>query len=238
MKLPRFLLGLFTLLLCFCLTDLNAQCRKNKSKTQNKQTNQNINPRKTDQATYRYYTSDHYRTYRKDCSRSSYTSRCGKKKNNDTQNDTRRVPRESNYTGLLVGAMTMLDEERTAFSTGVEYERFLNRYIGVGVSAEAAFGEDANLVFGLPISFHPSKRIRLLASPLGAFRQISVVDRSAPVASDEVVLTKEWDNSFGARIGISYFLTTKGLRIAPMIRADYINNQVTMNYGITAGIGF
>ena len=233
MKLPRLLLGMFTLLLCFFATEMNAQCQKKKSSCSKSRTEKSdTKEQKYDNAVYRYYNAA--RSAYKQCDRQRSAYRCNKDK---SDNARKKIRFDRNYTGLLAG-IVMLDDNQSSFNTGVEYGRFLNRTLAVGVSVETTFGQEANVTLGLPVSFQLGKRLRLMASPLGAFQQNEVIDRTIPVAADEVITTTEWNNSIGARAGIAYYITTKGLKIAPMLRADYLNNDIRMNIGLTAGLGF
>ena len=242
MKLPTYLAGLFCLLLCFSVSDLNAQrCSKSKSSCSKYK-----NQKRTDNALQKRYERSSYRYLTNQSPRSSYRYKyCDKSKSSKSKyydeyksEKAKKVMKKKNFAGLLVGAATLLDTDETAFTAGIEYERYMNRMVGIGISSEFTLSEDPSIMLGIPLSIHPTKRLRLFASPLASFQEQTVVDRTVPVAADEVVTVSEWNTEFGGRLGVSYYLSANGLRIAPMVRADLISGNVRMNYGISAGIGF
>ena len=240
MKFPKFLIGLFSLLLCISVSEINAQnCTKSKSHCTRNRTEKATKQSKT---SYQHAINQSKTSANKQCPYlKKYSSHCTRAKTCTRAKSTapdKSVFTKKNFIGALVGAATLLDSDQMAFSTGVAYERLLNSRIGLGISSEITLSKNLNVMLGLPFSFHPSKRIKLMASPLASFQQSTTTERTVAIASDEVVAIKDWNNYLGGRLGVAYYLTNKFLKIAPTVRADFINGQVRMNYGVTAGFGF
>ena len=116
-------------------------------------------------------------------------------------------------------------------TTGLEYERKLNRKFGVGALGEVTFMDDISYKLGLPISYHFNRNVRLMASPMMEFQEAMGVDKLG-------IEKKSMNAEFGARVALSYFVKVHGLIIAPTLRGDYLNGDITPGFGVNLGTRF
>lgn len=227
MKISTLLTGFFTLLLCLGTTSLDAQCKKNRTA-------------RSSEASEIQTRSRSYYGYqkKKQCYQRQYTCRKNKDTKETQQTESRKILNTYNFAGAFVGVASLFDTDQTVVTAGAEYERRISNNVGLGLLAEVVTGRDFTLNIGVPISFHPTQRLRLMAAPLASMQQQTSSAQAAPSSSDAVNTVKEWNTSYGGRVGLSYYITTRGLRIAPTVAADLVGGNYAMRYGVTAGIGF
>jgi len=158
----------------------------------------------------------------------SYQSSCAK---------VRKCNKKRNYNPyrpnlLFVGGGGALDSEQNLnATTALEYERKLTRNFGVGALGEMTFTDDLSYKFGLPVSYHPTRNIRLMASPMVALQETMGIDKRG-------IEEKSMNSEFGARVALSYFVKVHGLIIAPTVRGDYLDGNVTPGFGVNLGARF
>lgn len=226
MKFSSLLTGVLTIALCLSMGNLHAQkCQKTCSKAESRSAEKTAEKRD-----YQY--AKRSCTYKR-----SYTSSKNKKAYADTE--VKRKHSKHNFIGALVGIATIWDSDQASFTTGLGYEHKLNSRLGLGLTGDVSFGDNTDLRLAIPISLYANRRVKLFAGPVSSFNQQTVVDRTIPIASDETPpTTKEWNTNFGARVGLSYQLTTRGLRLAPTVITDYIDGQFGLRVGLMTGLGF
>jgi len=202
--------GILTFVLCCFLTNVQAQCTKSKK---------SCSKAKTEKSNETSETSWAVDSYKSSCSK---RRACNKRRN------------YSNYRPnlLFVGGGGAMDSEKNvSATTALEYERKLTRNFGVGALAEATFSDDIAYKFGLPVSYHLNRNIRLMASPLMSLQETMGIDKLG-------VEEKSMNSEFGARVALSYFVKMHGLIIAPTIRGDYLDGDITPGFGVNVGARF
>ena len=101
------------------------------------------------------------------------------------------------------------------FSVGLDYERRLNRRFGVGGVAEVTAGDFRAGIIALPLSWHPSKNLKLLVAP-GV--EVTPEDHSGELL---------------VRLGGEYgFALGKGFEVAPALVFDFTREETTVVYGV------
>jgi hypothetical protein len=208
--------GLLTFLFCFTIGSLQAQCKKSKSSCTKNKTVKTDSTKKTTCNKTKSYTSC---TYRK--------SACKKDRYNDD------FYYEDDYLMVLGGATSDFDNNFNV-TTGLEYEKRLNRTLGIGALAEVNISDSPSVLTGIPVSFHLTRNIRLITAPVMLTQKVSASDTKLPTTTAE----NTWNNSFGARAGLSYMINANGFIIAPTIRADYLDEKVRPGFGLNIGLGF
>ncbi|MEM9819609.1 MAG: hypothetical protein AAF985_01000 [Bacteroidota bacterium] len=212
MKRPLLFSSLLTFLFCFSLFHLQAQCNKSR-RASNKSKTDNVNYQKTACQKYRSSCSDR------------------KAESNDYRYDDDFY--HDDYLMVLGGATTD-GADNYKVTTGLEYEKRLGSVIGVGALAEVNFAENPSILTGIPVSFHLTRNVRLSAAPTLLTQNIPADDNKLGTTATE----STWENSFGARLGLSYLINVNGFVVAPTVRGDYLNEQVRPGFGLNLGLTF
>jgi hypothetical protein len=122
-----------------------------------------------------------------------------------------------NVFALFVGAAT---EERRdkGPAIGLEYERRLNTWFGIGVLAERTFGDLDSMVYAIPFAYH--------SGAWKAYIAPGIEDREGHEAEDFV------------RIGAEYAFEAGSWEIAPQVDLDFVEGSRVFVIGVTFGKGF
>jgi hypothetical protein len=134
---------------------------------------------------------------------------------------------DKNHLALFLGASSNLEHSHTAFTLGLDYEyRFAEKF-GTGLLAEYIFEDQAEVLLGVPIVWHPVQNLKIMAAPLVAFSILKVIP-------DGTQLHLE----LGLRLGTAYDFHFKNNSIGPAINLDFIDGNTVLVYGLNFGVGF
>ncbi len=112
-----------------------------------------------------------------------------------------------------------------SFTLGVDYERRLTEYVGVGAFAEGAFGETAReAVLGIPLTVHAFGSLILVVAPLVEFSQTRG--------------TGDTETEIGLRAGVAYELPIDRYAVIPAAYLDFVGSDVMLVLGASFSLGF
>jgi len=124
-----------------------------------------------------------------------------------------------NVVELFLGGTT--DEEETAFSLGLTYERRIIPSFGVGLLSEWVAGDAREVILGFPLFVHPYRGLRFLVAPGIDFE------------------TGEGSHEFLLRLGGAYeFEITEHWSIVPEVNGDFVDGDKLLVWGVSFGYGF
>ena len=112
-----------------------------------------------------------------------------------------------------------------SFTLGIDYERRLTEYVGIGAFAEGSFGNtEREALLGIPLSAHPYRGGIIVVAPL--------VEISQPRGGDS-------ETNIGVRAGLAYeFSAGEPYVIVPELYFDFVGSDVMIVFGFAAGLGF
>jgi hypothetical protein len=122
-----------------------------------------------------------------------------------------------NVFALFVGAATD-DRRDKGAAIGLEYERRLNTWFGIGVLAERTFGDLDAMVYAVPFAYH--------SGAWKAYIAPGIEDREGHESEDLV------------RIGAEYAFEAGSWEIAPQVDLDFVEGNRVFVIGVTFGKGF
>ncbi len=135
----------------------------------------------------------------------------------------------SNHLGIFFGASTQLQYDDTGFTIGLEYERFLGRHFGLGLTVDVnATNLQRHFTASLPFLYHATSGLKLWVAPGLEFGE-------------------EEDHDSHEKKNITYFLIQMGMgysfffdwfSLTPQFYVDWAGGHWTLVYGVAAGIGF
>lgn len=138
-----------------------------------------------------------------------------------------------NHLALFLGASTPTNEgSETSFTIGADYERRLNKTLGVGGIVDFAIGNfKRTALLGGALFVHPIGNLRLLAAPCVEFVEKEAKGRPGESAKHEA--------HFAFRLGVAYEFHIDRFSIVPVFNADLIGEtKTTLVYGLAFGVGF
>jgi hypothetical protein len=144
--------------------------------------------------------------------------------------DQRDHEAHRNNVGVFVGITAGGEEEgggkEDATGTiGLEYERRLSRWLGIGVVAEFAGGQRRDHVGVIPLTLRASRRAKF------------VVGAGWESSSGSEVFGGETEPLF--RLGFMYeFEVVPGNHVSPGINVDFVDGETLVVVGATIGWGF
>jgi hypothetical protein len=121
-----------------------------------------------------------------------------------------------NLLALFVGGAYEGSREN-GFALGIEYERRLNRFFGIGVVAEYTFGDLDAWVYAVPCAYH-SGRWKFYVAP--------------------GVENGEHGSESLVRIGGEYAFEVGAWEISPQLDVDFVDGEEVYVLGVTFGKGF
>ena len=125
------------------------------------------------------------------------------------------------------------------FTVGVEYEFRLQRYFGVGVTAESVGGSvNENIFVGLAY-LHPTERLAVFGGG-GWERRVGVREQPEPQpkSSGTEAEASEAREPL-ARIGVLYEIpVSKRVALSPNVSFDFVPGSTVFVYGVTIGLKF
>ena len=127
--------------------------------------------------------------------------------------------RRPNSIGLFMGA-TAKQEEETAFTIGLDYERRLGEQWGVGVILDKPFGGSRSFLVVAGLFWHPLPRVRLDVAP-------------------GIEVNRDEDELFVLRLGADYdFELNERWSIAPNVNLDIVGGRTVWVIGAELGYRF
>lgn len=105
-------------------------------------------------------------------------------------------------------------KEDPNFTMGIDYEREMNRHFGVGGLLDVVIEGEREAILGLPLFYHPSKRLTILLAP---------------------ALEKKKDESgasFLTRVGFFYSFELKRVKLAPTANLDFVEGETVAVLGL------
>ena len=128
-------------------------------------------------------------------------------------------PRFRNKLSWLVGGT--VEDEGTAFTLGVDYERRLGRQFGIGVIIDKGYGSERAFIAAGALYWHPLPPMRLDIAP--GFERLVAADESAFVlrfgADCDIELTRRWS-------------------LGPNVNLDFANGRTVFVFGAELGFSF
>lgn len=129
------------------------------------------------------------------------------------------APRFRNKLSGFVGGT--VEDEGSAFTLGLDYERRLGPHFGVGVIIDKAFGGERAFIAAGALYWHPLPPMRLDIAP--GFERIEAEDESA----------------FVLRLGADYdFELTERWSLGPNVNLDLANGRAVFVFGAELGFSF
>ena len=135
-----------------------------------------------------------------------------------------------NNVGVFVGITAGGEEdgggkEDATGTIGIEYERRLSRWLGIGVVAEFAGGQRRDHVVVLPLTISPGRRAKFV---VGAGWERSSGSEVFGSESEPLV-----------RLGFMYeFEVVPGNHVSPGLNVDFVDGETLVIVGATIGWGF
>jgi hypothetical protein len=130
-----------------------------------------------------------------------------------------RSAEERNELGLFLGGTHTSDDD--GFSVGIDYERRLGRWFGIGGLVEFTGGDFRDGVLAMPFYWHVWKELKLVGAP--------GVEFAAGDGSDD----------FLVRLGGEYgFDTGHGFELAPALYVDITDEETALVYGVSFAKSF
>ena len=130
------------------------------------------------------------------------------------------------HVAAFFGATTNIDGEHTDLTLGIDAEKklgLMHGKLGVGIIAEAIFAEHTELILGVPLFYHATDKIKLVAAIARTFAD------DGHGGTHQATLI---------RLGAGYDLHLGGITLTPAINTDFIEGHLSVVYGLAAGIGF
>jgi hypothetical protein len=129
---------------------------------------------------------------------------------------------------VVVAGTTNIDEEKTFFTLGLEYERRIGERFGVVTEAEYQFDADSWIV-AAPLVVHPGRGFKLFAGPGFEHADEAEEDGSA--------------THFLFRAGGAYILeVAERYSIGPTVSVDFVRERgawvQSLTFGMTVGVAF
>ena len=121
-----------------------------------------------------------------------------------------------NHLSLFLG--NTHEEGEDEFTIGLDYERRLDEFWGIGGLVDHAGGEFDTTVLAVPLFFHPHKRWRLLLAP--------------------GVEIHNGDSEFLIRAGVGYEFEVNEWTVSPEFSVDRVDNEYIQVFGLSIGRGF
>jgi len=121
-----------------------------------------------------------------------------------------------NFLGAFVGVTSESRREK-GIPLGIEYERRLNKYIGIGLVAEYTFGDLDFWVYAVPFAYHTG-RWKLYVAP-------GIEDGDH--GSEPLI-----------RIGAGYAYEVGEWEISPQLDLDFVDGEEVLVPGVVFGKGF
>ena len=126
------------------------------------------------------------------------------------------VDYHKNTLAMFVGIAYESQDENGA-AIGIEYERRINKYFGIGALAEYSSGDLDSWVYVVPFAYH-HERWKFYVAP-------GVED-------------SEHGNEALLRLGVEYAFEVGGWELSPQLDVDLVDNKEVWVLGVTFGRGF
>lgn len=123
---------------------------------------------------------------------------------------------DPNTIALFVGAASE-QRRQSGVAVGIEYERRLRPFFGLGALAEHTFGKIDTTVYAVPLAYHTGPWKAYVAPGL----------ESGDAGNDKLL-----------RIGIEYGFEHGDWEIAPQFDIDFVDGERVIVLGVTVGLGF
>ena len=127
----------------------------------------------------------------------------------------------------------------SGFTVAADYEFRLQRYVGLGVTAETVAGAlNENVVVGL-VYFHPTERLAVFGGGgwdrrLGLSRKPEPSTKSSDSSAEDAGARKPL-----GRLGILYEIPIgKAVALSPNLSLDFVTGTTVAVYGVTIGFKF
>jgi hypothetical protein len=146
------------------------------------------------------------------------------------QHSGREHETHRNNVGVFVGITAGGEEEGggkedASGTIGIEYERKLSRWLGIGVVAEFVGGQRRDHVWVLPLTISPGRRAKF------------VVGAGWERSSGSEVFAGETEPL--VRLGFMYeFDVLPGNHVSPGLNVDFVDGETLVIVGATIGWGF
>ena len=132
-----------------------------------------------------------------------------------------------NTAGVFVG-VTVEPADRgsgASFTLGVDYERRVAEYVGIGAFAEGAFGNtEREALLGVSLIAHPHRGLLLVLAPL--------VEISQPRGGDS-------EAEIGIRFALEYEISASDRYLfVPTAAVDFVQSDVMLVLGLSAALRF
>jgi len=143
------------------------------------------------------------------------------------QDEATEAEEPSNAASVMVG-VTAEPADRgsgASFTLGVDYERRLTKFLGVGAFAEGAFGNtEREALLGVPLFVHAYAGLILTVAPL--------VEISQPRNEDA-------ETEMGLRMGAAWeFPVGDRYAVLPKFSLDFIQSDVILVFGLSGALQF
>ena len=129
-----------------------------------------------------------------------------------------------NHLSLFIGSTESEKEidgspDDPRFTLGLDYERLLNRWLGVGGLLDWVAEGDRELLIGIPVFFHVYRGAELQVAP-----------------SVQRLRDGEWE--LVARVGVAYEFELRRVTLAPVLNLDFSEGESFLVLGLNVGRWF
>jgi len=134
------------------------------------------------------------------------------------------------HIAVFNGLTSNFTHNNTGYSVGIDYEYRFSRFIGAGLLAEYIATEEGEILGGLPLFMHFTKRLKLTFAPLVLNKEKHHEDPDHHTEESRVT-------AFAFRLGAGYGFHVGKLSLAPAINFD-MGESNALVYGLNIGLGF
>ncbi|MBM2816249.1 MAG: b-brl protein [Ignavibacteria bacterium] len=144
---------------------------------------------------------------------------------------------EQHEAGMFLGYVKSSASAASGFTFGLDYEfKFDTKpIIGIGGLLEFTFGKLGSTMLGLPIYIHPNEEFKVWIAP---FIEIPSKSETISDTTNNFGVEVQAGNHIVFRLGVSYAFDIEGLKLAPTVCLDLIENHINMLAGLSFSYGF